>query len=328
MTHRLLTLALVATVSAFSAGAAAAQTSYPTQPIRVLVPYAPGGATDYAARLVAEKAREALGQNIIVDNKAGAGGLLALNELVRAQPDGYTLMIGNVSTNAITPVVFKHRMNFDYEKSIIPVARLLVTPSVFMLNANFPANNWQEFVDYVRKNPGKVRATSTGVGSFSHFDLEVLQQRLGIRMIHLPYREGAAGTTAAIVNGDADYGGTNAVQGHMLRDSGKVKIIATTMPERIKTLPDVPTFTELGLPGQGTLNWSAVFAPAGTPPEIVKKLHRAWTDAAKDPFVVERAAKTATYLFHTDTQEEMAEFLRSELAKWRKITAEVKIELN
>jgi tripartite-type tricarboxylate transporter receptor subunit TctC len=237
-------------------------------------------------------------------------------------------MIGNVSTNVITPVVSKDRMHFDYEQAVIPVARLLVTPSVFMLNANVPAKDWYEFVAYARANPGKVRATSTGVGSFSHFDLEVLQRRLGIRLIHIPYREGAPGTTAAIVNGDADYGGTNAVQGHMLRDSGKVRIIATSMTRRIPSLPDVPTFTELGLPGQGTLNWSGVFAPAGTPPEIVRKLHRVWTDAAKSPFVLERAAKTATFLFHTETQEEMAAFVKDELAKWRAIAQEVKIDLN
>jgi tripartite-type tricarboxylate transporter receptor subunit TctC len=140
-----------------------------------------------------EKASEGLGQNIIIENKAGAGGLLALEELVRAKPDGYTLMIGNVSTNAITPIIFKHRMKFDYEQAVIPVARLLVTPSVFIANANFPANNWQEFVDYAKKNPGKVRASSTGIGSFVHFDLEVLQKRLGLKMIHVPYREGAGG---------------------------------------------------------------------------------------------------------------------------------------
>jgi tripartite-type tricarboxylate transporter receptor subunit TctC len=309
-------------------GAAFAQSAYPTQPIRILVPYVPGGATDYAARLVAEKAREGLGQNIIIENKAGAGGLIALEELVRAKPDGYTLMIGNVSTNAITPIIFKHRMKYEYEQAVVPVARLLVTPSVFMANAKFPADNWQEFIDYVKKNPGKVRASSTGIGSFVHFDLEVLQKRLGLEMIHVPYREGAGGATAALVNGDVQVGSTNAVQGHMLRDSGKIKIFATNMTERIKTLPDVPTYAELGLSGHGTLNWSGLFAPAGTPPEVIAKLHKAFTDAVKSPFVLERAEKSATYGFHTETQKEMVDFVKSELEKWRKISSEVKIEMN
>lgn len=311
-----------------ASGAAIAQTNYPTQPIRVLVPYVPGGATDYAARLVSEKAREILGQNIIVENKAGAGGLLALEELIRAKPDGYTLMIGNVSTNAVTPIIFKHRMKADYEKSVIPVARLLVTPSVFMANAKFAPNNWQEFVEYAKKNPGKIRASSTGIGSFVHFDLEVLQKRLGLELIHVPYREGAGGATTALVNGDVQVGSTNAVQGHMLRDSGKIKLFATNMTQRIKSLPDVPTYTELGLPGHGTLNWSGLFAPAGTPPEIIAKLHKAYTEAVKNPFVLEKAEKSATYLFHTETQQEMADFLKAELAKWRKITSEVKIDMN
>jgi len=311
-----------------ASGAAFAQTNYPTQPIRVLVPYVPGGATDYAARLVSEKAREILGQNLIVENKAGAGGLIALEDLMRSKPDGYTIMIGNVSTNAITPIIFKNRMKYDYEKSVIPVARLLVTPSVFMANANFPANNWQEFIEYAKKNPGKVRASSTGIGSFVHFDLEVLKKRAGIDVIHVPYREGAGGATTALVNGDVQVGSTNAVQGHMLRNSGKIKIFATNMTERLKGLPDVPTYAEVGLPGHGTLNWSGVFAPAGTPPEIIAKLHKAFTEAAKSDFVLERAEKSATYGFHTETQEEMAAFVKSELEKWRKITSDVKIEMN
>lgn len=325
---RMLLCAAAGASIGLATGVAGAQTTYPTHPIRVIVPYVPGGATDYAARLVSEKAREFLGQNIIIDNKAGAGGLLALEDLTRSKPDGYTLMIGNVSTNAITPIIFKHRMKFDYEAAVIPVARLLVTPSVFIANANFPPNTWEEFVEYAKKNPGKIRASSTGIGSFVHFDLEVLQQRLGLKMIHVPYREGAGGAIQGLVNGDVQVGSTNAVQGHTLRGSGKIKLYATNMPERIASLPDVPTFTELGMPGHGTLNWSGLFAPAGTPPEIIKKLHEAFTQAVKDPFVVEKAGKTATFPFSTETQQEMADFVKSELVKWRKIADEVKLDMN
>jgi len=325
---RPLTYAAAAVLAAFTAGSAIAESNYPTQPIRVLVPYVPGGATDYAARLVSEKAKEFLGGTIVIDNKAGAGGLLALEELARAKPDGYTLMIGNVSTNSITPILFRKRMSFEYLDKVLPIARLLITPSVFIANANFPANNWKEFIDYAKANPGKLRAASTGIGAFTHFDLEMLQQKTGIKLIHVPYREGAGGAIQALVNGDVNVGSTNAVQAHNLRGSGKIKLYATNMTERIKTLPDVPTFTELGLPGHGTMNWSGVFAPVGTPPEVVKKLNEAFTKAANDPWVIEKAANSATFKFPTATQEEFVAFVKSEMDKWRKVAEDVKIEMN
>jgi tripartite-type tricarboxylate transporter receptor subunit TctC len=327
---RTLTCAAAAAFLGVTATAAVAQSNYPTQPIRVLVPYVPGGATDYAARLVSERAKEYLGNNaaIVIENKAGAGGLIALEDLARSKPDGYTLMIGNVTTNSITPVIFQKRMSFDYLDKVVPVARLLITPSVFIANAKFAPNNWQEFIDYAKKHPGQLRAASTGIGAFTHFDLEMLQQKTGIKLIHVPYREGAGGAIQALVNGDVNVGSTNAVQAHKLRDSGQIKLYATNMTERIKTLPDVPTFAELGLPGHGTLNWSGVFAPAGTPPEIIKKLNEAFTKAVNDPWVIEKAGNTATFKFPTATQQEFVAFVKSEMEKWRKIAEEVKLEMN
>lgn len=322
-------LAVAAILTGLATSTAFAQSNYPSHPIRVLVPYVPGGATDYAARLVSEKAQQFLGDaNIIIENKAGAGGLLALEELARAKPDGYTLMIGNVTTNSITPVIFKKRMNFEYFDKVVPVARLLITPSVFIANANFPPNTWQEFIDYAKKNPGKIRASSTGIGAFTHFDLETLQQKTGIKLIHVPYREGAGGAIQGLLNGDVQTGSTNAVQAHKLQKSGQIKLYATNMTERIKTLPEVPTFAELGLPGHGTMNWSGVFAPAGTPPEIIKKLNDAYTKAVNDPWVIEKAGNTATFKFPTKTQQEFADFVKSEMEKWSKIAEEVKLEMN
>ncbi len=156
----------------------------------------------------------------------------------------------------------------------------------------------------------------------------MLKQKLGLDIIHVPYREGAGGSIQALVNGDVNATSTNAVQGTKLRDSGQIKLYATNMTERLKTLPDVPTFAELGLPGHGTLNWSGVFAPAGTPPEIIRKLHEAFTKAVNDPWVIEKAGNTATFKFPTDAQEEFATFVKSEMDKWTKIAEEVKLDMN
>jgi tripartite-type tricarboxylate transporter receptor subunit TctC len=293
-----------------------AQGSYPTKPIRILVPYVPGGATDYAARLVTESAKVTLGQNI------------AIEEMARSKPDGYTLMIGNVTTNAITPVLMAKRMSINYDRDVVPVARLLVTPSVFVVNAETPARTFPEFVAYAKKNAGKVRYSSTGIGSFVHFDMEMLMRRLGLDMIHIPYKGGAGEAIKGLVSGDVNVGTTNSVLGVSLANSGKIFVLATNMTKRLEALPDVPTFTELGYPGQGTLNWSALFAPAGTPPEIIQTLYKAFTDAVNDPLITQQAEKTGTFGFPAPSVDATAAWLKEEMEKWRRTVAEVKIDLN
>jgi tripartite-type tricarboxylate transporter receptor subunit TctC len=309
-------------------GGAAAQDKYPSKPIRVLVPYVPGGATDYAARLVTERAKIALGQNLVIENKAGAGGIIAMEEMARSKPDGYTLMIGNVTTNAITPLIFAKRMTINYENDIVPVARLLVTPSVFVVNSDTPARTFPEFVAYAKQNPGKVRYSSTGIASFVHYDMEILSKRLGLDMIHIPYKGGAGEAIKGLVSGDVNVGTTNSVLGISLSQSGKIILLGTNMTKRLAQLPDVPTFTELGLAGQGTLNWSALFAPAGTPPEVIATLHKAFTDAVNDPVIIEQAEKTGTFGFSAESPAATATWLKEEIEKWRRTVAEIKIEMN
>jgi tripartite-type tricarboxylate transporter receptor subunit TctC len=248
--------------------------------------------------------------------------------MARARPDGYTLMIGNVSTNAITPLVSAKLMSINYERDVVAVARLLVTPSVFAVNENFPARTFSEFVAYTRSNPGKVRYSSTGIASFVHFDMETLARRLGLDMIHIPYKGGAGEAIKGLVSGDVNVGTTNSVLGLSLAKSGKILLLATNMPTRMVMLPDVPTFAELGLSGQGTLNWSALFAPAGTPPDIIRTLHKAFTEAVKDAWIIEQAEKTGTFGFPAESPQATTLWLQEETAKWRGIVADIKIEMN
>jgi tripartite-type tricarboxylate transporter receptor subunit TctC len=196
------------------------------------------------------------------------------------------------------------------------------------VNSGTPARTVPEFVDYAKKHPGTLRYSSTGIGSFVHYDMEVLAKRLGLDMIHIPYKGGAGEAIKGLVSGDVNVGTTNSVLGISLSQSGKIVLLATNMTGRLSMLPEVPTFAELGLEGQGTLNWSALFAPFGTPPEIIAALHRAFTDAVKDPVIVTQAEKTGTFGFAAETPEETAAWLKAEIVKWQRTTSEIKIEMN
>lgn len=311
----------------FGAGPASAQDKYPSKPIKILVPYAPGGATDYAARLVAEKAKATLGANVVIENKPGAGGIISLEELAHAKPDGYTLMVGNVTTNAITPILFAKKLSFNFDKDVIAVARLLVTPNVFLANADFPAKTFQEFIDYTKKNPGKVRYASSGIGSFPHFDTALLAKRAGLDMIHIPYKGGAGEMVKGIVNGEVNVTLLSTPITIPQVKAGAVRVLSN-VTSRLDGFKEYPTFAELGYQDVGTGNWSALFAPAGTPKEIVDALFKAFTAAVNDDFVKDAAAKTGTEIFPAASTEETQAWLKSEMAKWRKNVAEIPIEMN
>jgi tripartite-type tricarboxylate transporter receptor subunit TctC len=172
-------------------GAAAAQDKYPSKPVKIVVPYAPGGATDITSRLFGDQFKTILGQQVVVENKPGAFGILGIEEMARARPDGYTLFVGNVSTNAITPVLFKSKFQINFEKDVVSVSRLAIYPSFLIsTTSGLDVKSVKELVEHAKKNPGKVRFTSAGVGSFPHFDMEVFARRAGLDMVHIPNKTG------------------------------------------------------------------------------------------------------------------------------------------
>src|SRR5689334_11421908 len=247
-------------------GAAVAQDKYPSKPVRVLVPYAPGGATDIITRVVGEQLRQSLGQAFVVENKAGAFGILAIEEMAKSKPDGYTLMVGNVSTNAITPVLYKDKFKIDFEKDVVAVDRIATLPSFFIVTAkDFAPKTLAEFVDYAKKNPGKVRYNSAGIGSFPHFDMEIFARRAGIDIVHIPVKAGAAGMINDLVNGDVQAAFINVATTAAMVKAGQLKPLAVVSEKRLAEYPDVPTMAEAGYSGVGTLHWQSMLAPAGTP---------------------------------------------------------------
>lgn len=324
-----LSLMAAAFALAFSGTAATAQDKYPSKPIKVLVPYAPGGATDIITRVLGEEMRKSLGQSFVVENKSGAFGIPAIEEMARSRPDGYTLMIGNVSTNAITPVLFQKKFTVNFEKDVVSVNRLATLPSFLIVTTtNFPVNNVKEFVEYAKKNPDKVRYGSAGVGSFPHFDMEVFARRAGnLQMVHIPHKTGAAGMLNDLVNGDMQAGFINVATTSAMIKAGKLKPIAVLAEKRLEDYPDVPTLAEAGYPNVGTMHWQSMLAPAATPKDVLATLHKASTEALKAPAVQDAFKKQLISATPSASVEEAQTWLNSELGTWKKITSEVKIDL-
>ena len=310
-------------------GAAIAQDKYPSKPVKIIVPYAPGGATDIISRVVGDQLREILGQAFVVENKAGAFGVLAIEEMARSRPDGYTLMVGNVSTNAITPVLFKDKLKIDYSKDVVSVTRVATLPSFFIATAkDFPPKTLAEFVDHAKKNPGKVRYTSAGVGSFPHFDTEIFAKRAGIDMVHIPIKAGASGMLNDLVNGDVQAAFINVATTGAMVKAGQLRPLAVVSEHRLKEYPDVPTMAEAGYPGVGTLHWQSMLAPAGTPKDVIATLHKATGEAMQTDQVQEAFKKQLIQSTPSASPEEAQTWLKGEIEKWKKITSEVKIEMN
>jgi tripartite-type tricarboxylate transporter receptor subunit TctC len=324
-----LTLMLLSTFVLAIGGPAVAQDKYPSKPVKIIVPYAPGGATDITARLFGDQFKNILGQQFVVENKSGAFGILGIEEMANAKPDGYTLFIGNVSTNAITPILFKSKFHLDYEKAVVPVSRMAIYPSFLITTThNFDAKSVKDVIDAAKKNPGKVRFTSAGVGSFPHFDMEVFARRAGVEMVHIPNKTGAAGMINDLVVGDAQVAVLNAASSAAMIKAGKLRPVAVVAEHRLAEYPDVPTLAEAGYPGVGTLHWQSMLAPAATPTPVLETLFKAVQEAAKKPELQEAFKKQLVSLKPNDSLDESKKWLNGELASWRKITSEVKIDMS
>jgi tripartite-type tricarboxylate transporter receptor subunit TctC len=316
-------LGLVLNVSA-----ASAQDKYPSKPVKILVPYAPGGATDIVSRILGEQLRTILGQSFVTENKPGAFGIIAIEEMARAKPDGYTLMIGNVSTNAITPILFPKKFAINYEKDVVPVARLVDIPAFVVVSKDFAPKTLPELIAYAKQNKGKVRYGTVGVGSYPHYDTEVFAKRAGgLDLIAIPNKAGASGVLKDMATGDVQFSFLNVASSAPMIKGGQIKPIAAVNPTRLPDYPDVPTMKELGFADVGTLAWQGMFAPAGTPKEVLDTLNKAILQAMDSPQVKETFAKQYFNIVPTKSTDEAKKWLQDEIALWKKTTEEVKIDI-
>ena len=304
-------------------GAANAQGAgtYPSQPIRMIVPFAPGGASDFAARLLQPGMSQHLGQQIVVENRAGAAGNVGMDVAARAAPDGHTIFLGNVGTISINPSLFKD-LTVKPEKDFAPVTLVAETPGLMIAHPKFPPNSVKELVDYVKKNPGKVNFASPGSGSLNRLEFEVFRKNAGLDMTHIPYKGGAGPATADIIGGHVEVmfvtisSAINHVKG------GRLKALAVSTKERVPSLPDVPTMSELGFPDNVSSSWQGVLVPAGTPRPVIDKIHAAVLHAMSDAKVRERMTEAGVFPVTSKSPEEFKSYLDAEAAKWSRVVKE------
>jgi tripartite-type tricarboxylate transporter receptor subunit TctC len=317
-------LMLAFLVLAGATGAAQAQAAqYPSRTVKVLVPYNPGGATDIVARIVLDQMRNILGQAFIVENKPAAYGIVALEETARAKPDGYTLMIGNISTNALTPLLHKAQLHIDYAKDIEPITELAVIPNFALATKSFPADSLATMIAYVKAHPGQVKYASAGVGSYPHIDMLMLMREAGLDEIHVPFSGGAGGALLTdLLKGDVQLGFLNvATFGPEVR-AGRLQAFAVTSSQRQAKFPDVPTMTELGYKGIGSENWQGLFGPAQLPPEVVARLRGAVVAALQSDKVKSVFAESDIIADSGGSQAQFAGFTQHEMDRFSATIAE------
>jgi tripartite-type tricarboxylate transporter receptor subunit TctC len=307
---------------------AAAQDSYPSRTVRMIVPYAPGGATDIIARIVGAKLTESLGQSFIVENRPGANGNLALEATAKAAPDGYTLLVGNVSTNAINENIYAGQLSIRPSHDLVGITKLVEIPHIVVANASFPANSIAELIALARKEPGKINFASVGMGSYPHLDMERLMKAAGIQLTHVPYKGGAGQAIPAMIGGEVQLAFFNMASLLPHIRSGRLKALAAVPTQRLPELPNVPTLAEQGFPGIGTNAWQGMFAPAATPKAVVDKLYAAVAAALNKPEEKEGLAKKMLSVAVSASPQEFTQLVRKETQEWGQFVraANIKVE--
>jgi tripartite-type tricarboxylate transporter receptor subunit TctC len=319
-------LAVIAALLPLSAVGQAAD--YPSRPVKILVPYAPGGVTDIIARHLAPKLQEALGQAFVVENRPGASGNIALEQAAKAPPDGYTLFLGNVSTNAINESTFAHTLQIRPSRDLVGVTKLVETPHVVVANASFPPNTIAEMIEWAKRNPGKLNYASAGIGSYPHLDMVKFAKAAGIQATHIPYKGGAGQMTPALISGEVQVAFINlASTGEQIK-AGRLKALAASTPTRHPQIPNVATMTEQGFTGIGTNAWQGLFAPAATPKPIVDKLHAAVVAILSRPEMKEMLANQLMIVAVSSSPQEFTEQVRAETQSWGEFVRENQIRID
>jgi len=304
---------------------AAQAQGWPAKPIRLVVPFAPGGTSSIVARAVGAEMEKGLGQPIIIDNKPGGGGNVAMQEVANAEPDGYTLIIGHLGTLAVNPFMFE-KLPFDTNRDFAAVSLLAKVPNIFVVHADVAAKDLREFVALVKQQPGKLFYGSAGNGSAGHLAIEYLKLVAGIDLVHVPYK-GTGPNLIDLLAGrtQATSAGTPPLMPHV--KAGKLRVIAVGSPQRLSVLPEVGTVAEQGYPGFETTQWYGLNAPGKTPAAIVKRLADEAAKAARHPSVAERFAVDDAEGIGS-TPQQYAEFIAAEQARWGEVVRKAGIKAN
>ena len=301
---------------------AQAQSNYPSRPVRMIVPFAPGGASDFVGRILQPKLTEELGQQIVVDNRAGAAGNIGVELSAHAPADGYTFLLGNVGTMAINPAVLD-RFPIKPMRDFICVSTVVDVAGALAVHSSVPASTLKEFIDYTKARPGKLNYSAAAASSAQGLTMEYLKFKTGINIQQIPYKGGAGPATTALLSGEvmASMVTISSLVPHV--KSGRLKVLAMVAPKRIAALPEVPTFLELGFNELTTGSWQGVYLPVAAPPAIVKRLHTAFTKVMADPWVIERLAAGGADVMTSKSPEDCARFMKTQTEFWAKLVKQV-----
>ena len=305
-----------AAAAAAAAGAMASAQSYPVKPVRIVIPFVPGGPSDTVGRAVGSKFQEYLGQPAIVENRPGANGAIAAEFVAKSDPDGYTLLVGSIGVFSINAALYRD-LRYHPVRDFAPITLAVTTPNVLVTKLEFPPHSVKELVDYAKRNPGKISYASSGTGSSDHLTAELFKQMTGTFGVHIPYRGGAAVVTD-LLGGQVEASFQNMGNVATQIRAGKIRALAVTANSRAAALPDVPTMAEAGYPGLIVTSWQAAAAPAKTPREVVARLNDAMVKALRSPDVRDRLTAIGFDVV-ASTPEEFGQFMKNEVERWTRV---------
>lgn len=321
MTKLRLTVLFAVALALFPA-LSVAQSSYPNRPLKMIVPFAPGGASDFVGRIMQPRLAELFGQQIVIENRGGAAGSIGVEVAARAAPDGYTILLGNVGSVAINPGVFT-KLSINNLRDFIPVTQVVDVPGVLIVHPSVPANSIKELVAYAKANPGKLNYASPGSGSQNRLEMEILRKAEGaMDMVHVPYKGGAGPAVTGLVAGETHmmFSTVSSALGHI--KGGRLKALAVTSAKRVGPLPDVPTMRESGYLDGSSGSWQGVLVPVGTPREVVERLYTVLVQTMKSPEVIERLANGGAEAVTSASPKAFADFVAAETQRWGKVAKE------
>jgi tripartite-type tricarboxylate transporter receptor subunit TctC len=316
---------LIAAMAIITTATAVFAQGYPNKPVKLQVPFAPGGTTDIIARVMSEPLGKALGQNVIIENKVGGGGVVGANETSKAAPDGYSLGMATVSTTAANPAI-NPKMPYNVATDFTPIINIAATPNVIAVHPSFPAKDYKAFVAELKKNPGKYSYASSGVGGIGHLQTELWKGLQGVFLTHIPY-SGAGPALRDTVGGQVQIIFDNVPSALPHITAGRLIAVAVAAPQRLASMPNVPTFKELGLEPVNRMAYYGVYGPKGLPKDIVDKVNSGVRKALEDPAIRKRIEDTGSIVLG-NTPEQFAAQMKDELAVYQKVVATAKLKLD
>lgn len=316
--------ALLWQVAAPPAGAAAVAQAWPQRPVRVVVPFAPGGASDFVGRIIQPRLSAELGQQVVLDNRTGAAGNIGVEVAATASPDGYTLLLGNVGTMAINPSLYP-KFPYHPTKSFVPVGQVVDVPGSLVTHPSLPAGSVKELVSLLRAHPGKYNFASSGAGSANRLEMELMMRATGTQVVHVPFKGGAGPASASLMGGETQLAFLTLSSTVNFARQGKLRLLAVVAPVRVAGLPDVPTMAESGFPDMKIGSWQGLFTPRGTPAPLVARLFEAVQKAMAHADVAERLSGGGVAVVTSESPAAFRTFVDGEIARFGKVIREAKI---